>query len=125
MGLWFGGEFIDGVGDFYDNYKKMKRGNITGSDKYYHCMANCQASKRGAGGKLAALDIGIARELTDIPRNIVEKGLTPKEAYEDLIEDSQANWQGFTCPKTVPCHDRCKALAPASSLPFILKNRQP
>lgn len=59
------GDFFGGISDFQDNYIKMVDANIIGADRYYHCMANCQASRRGLGGQDAAEAISEIRELFD------------------------------------------------------------
>lgn len=46
-----------GTGDFLNNYMNMRNANTIGADKYFHCMANCQASQRGPGGQAAARGI--------------------------------------------------------------------
>jgi len=39
--------YPDAVGAFVDNYKDMRDANTIGADKYFHCMANCEAAARG------------------------------------------------------------------------------
>lgn len=38
------------VMDFMQNYIDMRKANTIGGDKYFHCKANCEASRRGAAG---------------------------------------------------------------------------
>ena len=52
-------------GDFYRNYKDMRDANVIGADKYFHCKANCEASKRGEIGRDIAIKISEAREWFD------------------------------------------------------------
>lgn len=47
VGFW--NDAIRGGGDFWKNYQNMREANTIGADKYFHCVANCQASRRGLG----------------------------------------------------------------------------
>ncbi|SOB59839.1 protein of unknown function [Pseudodesulfovibrio profundus] len=53
----------EGSSDFVRNYTDMREANTVGADKYFHCKANYEASKRGPGGKAAAWTLSEAREL--------------------------------------------------------------
>ncbi|MCC6709936.1 MAG: hypothetical protein IT492_20460, partial [Gammaproteobacteria bacterium] len=44
----------DGFSDLIRNYSDMRRENRKGSDKYFHCKAHCEASRRGPGGEQAS-----------------------------------------------------------------------
>jgi hypothetical protein len=44
-------DFGGGVRDFLANYNKMVEVKVKGADRYFHCMANCEATQRGPGGK--------------------------------------------------------------------------
>jgi len=46
VGLSGIGEVFGAIGDFAGNYQDMRDANTVGADKYFHCKANCQASKR-------------------------------------------------------------------------------
>jgi len=109
MGLWvnpftYWKDFGGGAGDFLKNYNDMRDANTIGADKYFHCMANCEASKRGSGGEDAAIGISEAREWFD--ENI--KG--DSQCYCD--EDRAANAQGRNCPPEKSCKEQCKSLRP-------------
>jgi len=39
--------YPDAVDAFLDNYDDMRDANTIGADKYFHCMANCEAAARG------------------------------------------------------------------------------
>jgi hypothetical protein len=43
----------------------MRDANTIGADKYFHCKANCQASRRGKAGETTACAISNAREWVD------------------------------------------------------------
>jgi serum amyloid A protein len=46
----------------WKNYQTMKAVKTKGVDKYFHCMANCQAAETGPGGYFAAQVISNLRE---------------------------------------------------------------
>ena len=56
---------VGAVGDFYKNYSDMRDKNVKNSDKYFHCMANCQASSRGPDGLSMAQNLSNLRESFD------------------------------------------------------------
>jgi RHS repeat-associated protein len=56
---------IGAVGDFTGNYSDMRRANTVGADKFFHCMANCEASRRGITGYWTAGVLSEGRELFD------------------------------------------------------------
>lgn len=58
-------DVLGSTNDFFRNYKDMRNANTIGADKYFHCKANCQASKRGAGGRLQSRLISETREQFD------------------------------------------------------------
>jgi hypothetical protein len=78
--------------------------NTIGADKYFHCMANCEASRRGLGGSDAARLISETRELFDE----YIKG-DPRLACD---QDRAANKQGQQADPTKSCKDACKSLRP-------------
>ena len=94
-------DFIGGVGDFSRNRDAMIQKNTVGWDKYYHCMANCEATARGPGGNMSAELLSAGRELTDAMRHMlpkdslgIGKGLTPQESWRDIREDLAVNREG-------------------------------
>ena len=93
--------FFNGSGDFLDNYKNMRDANTIGADKYFHCMANCQASNRGDGGWTAANWISDFREWYQEPFD------GPKACEEDQEANRQGR-KGGNCQKT------CERLRPPS-----------
>jgi RHS repeat-associated protein len=110
LGLW--PEWLDelrgAVSDFKGNYRRMRERNLIGVDKYYHCMANCQAAQRGHIGRLTAISISYWREVTDRVRG---------DSAEDCLEDMKANMLGLSfgtkCPTTdCKCSRICHSLWP-------------
>ena len=51
--------------DFLRNYGDMRDANTINADKYFHCKANCEATKRGPIGEDMACRISDAREWFD------------------------------------------------------------
>jgi len=51
--------------DFVRNYNDMRAANTIGGDKYFHCKANCEATRRGPLGEATACTISDTREWTD------------------------------------------------------------
>ena len=52
-------------GDFKRNFDLMNKARTDGADKYFHCMANYQATQRGWAGKTIAKTLSNAKELKD------------------------------------------------------------
>lgn len=71
---------------FVKIYEEMREKNLIGSDKQYHCQANCESSAQGETGEAIAELISEAREDTDD----VRKGSNPV----DRAADEAANQQG-------------------------------
>lgn len=59
------GEAAGGASDFGRNYLNTRGADTIGGDKYFHCMANCQAASRGPGGVFAAENLSNLRESFD------------------------------------------------------------
>jgi len=43
----------------------MRHANTIGADKFFHCMANCEAARRGKSGRLVARGLSELREFFD------------------------------------------------------------
>ena len=54
-------QYAWGAFDMWNNYEQMQQRNWIDDDKYYHCMANCMATRRGLGGHFAAVTISFVR----------------------------------------------------------------
>jgi RHS repeat-associated protein len=95
--------WINGSYDMWNNYERMKQRNWVGDDKYYHCMANCQATNEGPfkGGAEAAGWISFFRT------NVIGRLTEP-----DWKDDDVANKCG---QKGGDCKKRCAHFIPPSS----------
>lgn len=111
-GLTEYGVVTETIRDFLRNYKDMKDVNTIGADKYFHCMANCQAASRGPVGNAMSKIIGETREQLD--RRI--KG----DSVEDCDADRAANQQGRDGANrndAASCVATCQSLRPPSLAP--------
>lgn len=88
-------DFAGGTKDFLDRYSDMRAANTIGADKYFHCMANCEAASRGLGGLIAAETISVGREAVDIVKNVVKGGMTWEASYRDCADDLRADHIGL------------------------------
>lgn len=76
----------DAAGDLYEGYTDMRNANFKNSDKYFHCVAHCNAGSRGPVGEWTSVRIGNLREIEDQRL----KGY-PRE---DSVSDQEANRTG-------------------------------
>lgn len=75
LGLWSANQTdaTTALSAMWTQYQGMKKKNFKGADKYYHCMAHCQASWMSGTGLVMSLIVGYGREIIDFPKNIVKK----------------------------------------------------
>ncbi|HQX26614.1 MAG TPA: peptidoglycan-binding protein [Alphaproteobacteria bacterium] len=78
-------------GDFWNNYKDMRDANTIGADRYFHCKANYEATKRGWDGFAAAGFLSNMREAGNLVIDPIKKGQFP---VKDVIDDQHANKYG-------------------------------
>ena len=100
---YYPGQAAGGAVDFARNYRDMRNANTIGADKYFHCMANCQATQRGPGGADAAKAISEGRELFDQ----YIKG----DSIKACNADRAANVQGQNGAGSI-CSQACGSLKP-------------
>lgn len=72
--------------DFVKNYLDMRAADTIDADKYFHCKANFEASKRGWAGD------GVARSLSDQREAYGQK--YKGEDKKDMVQDMIANAHG-------------------------------
>jgi RHS repeat-associated protein len=82
-------------------------------DKYFHCVANCAAAQRGAGGHAMACRISDGREWFD--QNI--KGDPPAASAADQVANAFGRSQGTGNPGG-SCRQLCGSYRPGGSFPF-------
>ena len=81
---------------------------LIGADAYFHCRANCEASRRGLGGRSAARSMSWLRESIQ------------NEPKEDRARDEAANLQGQCAGGSNPdadCYKACSNLIPPWGIP--------
>jgi RHS repeat-associated protein len=89
--------------DFKDQYDKMREANWKNSDKYFHCMANCEAAKKGHSKG--------AKQLSDMREWFDEhiKG----DSKADCDADQEANKHGRDAgEKGEDCKSACDKYRP-------------
>nr|CRH04299.1 Serum amyloid A protein [Candidatus Magnetococcus massalia] len=81
------GQFASGAQSMWDNYQDMQADNTkNGADKYFHCKANCEATRQGTGGRHAAVGLSALREEV--------WGRAKGDSASDRAADYQANRYG-------------------------------
>ena len=98
-------QFGNSAGDFYRNYRDMRNANTIGADKFFHCMANCQASQRGPGGFDASRFFGEGREYFD--------EYLKRDSRSACDADRAANQQGRNAEPWQSCQNVCGTLRPS------------
>jgi serum amyloid A protein len=84
-------------------YENMTQANTIGADKYFHCLANCEAARRGAGGRAASHLVSYVREVY---------GVVKGDPWDDVNEDMSANSCGRNAPPGQSCADTCRPYLP-------------
>ncbi|UCV03882.1 RHS domain-containing protein [Dechloromonas denitrificans] len=92
--------------DFVQNYNDMRNANTIGGDKYFHCKANCEASKRGKEGEKMACLISDTREWVD--QNV--KGDPASASAADQIANHHGRSQGASSGQS--CQEICSPFRP-------------
>lgn len=95
-----------GAVDFGSNFNSMVGSNFIGSDLYFHCKANCEATRRGEGGEDIACLISDGREAFD---QIDFPPLLKGDTKFDSSFDQLANKHGRSGANEFP-HDSCKII---------------
>ena len=120
-------DYLSALLQYYSFYKQMRKANIIGSDKYFHCMAHCNLAR--STSKDFANTMGKLRESTDmlkiqllysllLSQNsqtspemtnvIIEEMLKAlREQERDSQEDFAANSAGIDCECGKQCSECC------------------
>ena len=100
------------VGDFLENYFAMREASVKGADRYFHCVANCEAASRGARGTATAYAISYGREAIDAVKHLLQ-GISMKESITDIQQDMEANKTGIKFGRAgLRCIDACARYRP-------------
>jgi len=100
----FAYEIYEGMCDFFKNYKRMREANTIGADKYFHCLANCEATRRGEGGEFIAKTISEVRELFD--------QYIKRDAADECNQDRASNEAGRNIDESKSCTEICNKFRP-------------
>jgi RHS repeat-associated protein len=85
-GMKYAGGYMGAYIIFIANSIRMETGNVTDSDGYFHCMANCQSTKLGQGGYDAAKILSLYKEMYDLDHGY---------SWESCERDLRADYQGL------------------------------
>lgn len=97
---------VGAAADFGSAYVEMRRANRIGGDKYFHCRANCDASRRGPISEWTAEHLSNGREAAQMRQG---------ETLQDALEDQFANrWgrQGGAASTGQTCTGVCGRFRP-------------
>ena len=110
-------KYLNGVGNALNvlqkNYFDMKRDNTIGSDNYFHCKANYEASKFGENAERISEIVSNSKEVADYFRNRLFKNMNYVDAYSDYLFDRHINERGRQLAKSSlysSSKDACKHL---------------
>ena len=109
------GQMSGAVGDFLRNYRNMVKANVIGADQYFHCHANCEATRRGRFGEFTAAAISDAREDADLIKETLGDTMTISEAVHHSAEDDRSNRLGRRGARNRPrstCAQVCSTRRP-------------
>jgi RHS repeat-associated protein len=101
-------EFLDGAGDLWGQYENMLQANTLHSDHYFHCLGNCEANRRGPGGRAASQFISYWREVY---------GVMKGDPWDEINADFAANSWGRNAPPDQSCPVTCSGFLPPSLPP--------
>ena len=96
---------------FLRNYADMRNANTIGADRYFHCMANCEAARCGRNGTSLACVVSDGREWFD--QNI--KGDPPQESADDQAANQYG--RGWGANTNLPCGFACQPFRPLGLSP--------
>ncbi len=94
------------AGAFSRNYQDMRAVNTIGGDKYFHCKANCEASRMGPAGEQTASAISDLREWSDAKF----KGDSPQACRADQAANAIGRSQGLA--SSAACSMVCSGFRP-------------
>ena len=79
-------------GDFARNWAYMHDADFIDGDKYFHCVANCQATQRGPAGEAEAVRLSDSREwIQDRLPGYNNDGVADQQANRDGRDGARAN----------------------------------
>lgn len=116
-------EIVLTVQIFYNNWNDLRNLNIElgkyldGAAEYYHTKANCQASQLGNIGEKTAVILGYLREMGDFPKEVIFKGYSVMDPFQNSVYDLKINEQGRKLGRENPDKDINDILEKPNGLP--------
>jgi hypothetical protein len=104
-------QIVESINIFWTNYKDLTQlkeevGHyVNWSAEYYHTNANCEAAQLGDAGVKTAEILGYLRELGDFPKEILFKGQSVEQAFNNSMHDLEVNEEGRKIGKENPNSD--------------------
>ncbi|MCQ2393356.1 MAG: hypothetical protein MJ249_03630 [Kiritimatiellae bacterium] len=110
--VYEGIEGILGAAELARGYFLMRSANVQQSDKWFHCVYMCRASRHSVG--IATL-IALLREGADLSvwklKDVLGMTNVSNDTFQrqllDSLDDMMANIQGIECPRNRTCEDCC------------------
>jgi RHS repeat-associated protein len=99
------------VNIFWDTFREMRRANWRNSDRYFHCKANCEATRCGNGGESCACLLSNLREWFD-----QAKGDYPSDSWLDQGANQIGRYRSKTNPRNA-CSVNCNTFRPRNLPP--------
>ncbi|MDD3237345.1 MAG: hypothetical protein PHV37_04535 [Candidatus Gastranaerophilales bacterium] len=93
-------QIVESIKIFWSNYNDLTQlkeevGHyVNWSAEYYHTNANCEAAQLGDAGAKTATILGYLRELGDFPKEILFKGQSIEQAFNNSMHDLEVNEEG-------------------------------
>ena len=99
------------VGHMTENRDEMVQQNVIDGDKYYHCKANCEATKEGPVGEAVAVAGSAYREASQGAADVKNGNYTPGDAAQDMAANAQGR-EGAKNSPSQSCKATCDSLRP-------------
>ena len=105
------GQVQGAISDFKKNLNEMVETNFVGSDNFFHCQANCQATSRGLLGEAVAVGGSTYRELRQGAADSANGESNPADTAEDVAANRVGRDAGRRDSRD-SCAASCSPLAP-------------
>ena len=103
------GPIVHAASSFWNNYWNMRDAQTPGADRYFHCMANCQAAKRGSVAYGTSIVLSELKEAHDQ----YVKGYPASDSDADRAANAAGRCTASQSPGT-DCKSICDAFRPPS-----------
>jgi RHS repeat-associated protein len=103
------GPIVEATSAFWNNYWNMRQARTPGADRYFHCMANCQAASYGTVGYGMSIVLSEMKEASDQ----YIKGYPPSDSDADRAANAAGRCTVRRSPGT-DCKSICASFRPPS-----------